>query len=343
MLNLMCPINQLGYGVVGQNLAVNLDCFVKPIGDKRSLSCEKKNQAAIQEKLNNHYFHYDAPCIRVWHQHDMSEFIGGLKIGFPIFELDRFSDLEKYHLNYCERLFVCSNWAKEVCERELNNPDVRVIPLGVDREIFAEKNRVGIAGKTIFLTCGKWERRKAHDKIIQAFNMFDDEDVELWMICDNPFLSGEQTNRWLSLVANSKLTRQIKIIPRQESQHDIARLMNMATCGVFPALAEGWNLELLEMMSCNRPVITTNYSAHTEYCNNDNAFLIEIDETEPAYDEPFFNGQGEWAKFGESQVRQLFSHMKFIHENNIRDNPNGVQTAKKYSWENTCQEIYGNL
>ena len=42
---------------------------------------------------------FNAPSIRLWHQHDMSSFAGhGLRIGFPIFELDTFNDLEKHHL-----------------------------------------------------------------------------------------------------------------------------------------------------------------------------------------------------------------------------------------------------
>lgn len=32
---------------------------------------------------------FQAPCLRIWHQFDMSHFTGsGEKIGFPIFELD---------------------------------------------------------------------------------------------------------------------------------------------------------------------------------------------------------------------------------------------------------------
>ena len=56
--------------------------------------------------------------------------------------------------------------------------------------------------------------------------------------------------------------------------------MAKTDCGVFPARAEGWNLELLEMMSCNKPVIATNYSAHTEFCDDKNCMLIDIEDME---------------------------------------------------------------
>ena len=58
---------------------------------------------------------FDAPCIRIWHQDDMSQFVGrGPKIGFPIFELNKFNKKESYHLSNVDKLFVCSEWAKNI-------------------------------------------------------------------------------------------------------------------------------------------------------------------------------------------------------------------------------------
>ena len=45
-------------------------------------------------------------------------------------------------------------------------------------------------------------------------------------------------------------------------------------------------------MALNKPIITTNYSAHTEYCTADNAYLINIDGLTPAEDGKFFDGSG---------------------------------------------------
>ena len=72
----------------------------------------------------------------------------------------------------------------------------------------------------------------------------------------------------------SGLGNKIRMIPRQKTQNDVYNIMIQTDCGVFPARAEGWNLELLEMMACGKQVIATNYSAHTEFCNPDNCRLI---------------------------------------------------------------------
>jgi hypothetical protein len=120
-MNIVAPINQLGYGVASLNI-------VKHMAAKRktSLWCLGQPQVTNQEDANiisqclknASFLDFNAPCIKIWHQHDMSQFAGkGRRIGFPIFELDEFSELEKHHLNSLDSLFVCSQWAKSYPQR----------------------------------------------------------------------------------------------------------------------------------------------------------------------------------------------------------------------------------
>ena len=121
--------------------------------------------------------------------------------------------------------------------------------------------------------------------------------------------------------------------------------MKQADCGIFPARAEGWNLELLEMMSCGKHVIATNYSAHTEFCNKDNCMLVEIDSLEKAEDGVFFSGEyGEWASISESSKDQIIEHMRKAHSlkqafSGSIPNPKGVETAKSFTWSNSTKEL----
>jgi glycosyltransferase involved in cell wall biosynthesis len=117
--------------------------------------------------------------------------------------------------------------------------------------------------------------------------------------------------------------------------------MASTDCGIFPSRAEGWNLELLEMMSCGKHVIATDYSAHTEFCTQENSLLVTIEEKETAYDGKWFTGNcGEWAKLGDNQVEQMVVHMRDIHKRKQSDslgiNKGGVATAKKFSWSNSA-------
>lgn len=349
-INIISPINQLGYGVTSLNIVKelnkhhNISLFM--IGQPQVTNQE---DADIISKCikQSHFFDANAPCIKIWHQHDMAQFAGkGKRIGFPIFELDKFNDLEKHQLSTLDMIFVCSNWAKNVILNNINIPSnlVHVIPLGVDSSIFNPSD-MPKDSPTRFFNCGKWEIRKGHDKLVNIFNSAfnEDDNVELHMMCENPFLNEAEQTEWINLYKKSKLGSKIHIIPRQNTQEEVYNIMKQMHCGIFPARAEGWNLELLEMMSCGKYVITTDYSAHTEFCNSTNSLLIPIKETETAYDGKWFHGQGNWARLDDNAVGYAIKHMNQIHSlninNNLHVNENGIKTAQNFSWENTGRKI----
>lgn len=347
-LNLTAPINFLGYGVAGLNILKGLvrngcDVSYWPIGQP-NISSEQDAEIIRSCVANTQSFDHSAPSLRVWHQHDMAQHIGsGKRIGFPIFELNKFSKSEKLHLSSLDEIIVCSKWAKSIVEKEVDGASVSVAPLGVDPSIFNPKETKN-KDKTVFLNIGKWEIRKGHDILVEAFNQaFDEKDnVELWMMNDNPFLTEEQQKEWHELYLNSNLGSKIKIIPRVETHFEVAQIMRQADVGVFPSRAEGWNLEALEMMAMGKHVILTNYSAHTEFATHANSSLIEINETEEAYDGIWFNGNGEWASIGEEQVEQLIHHMR-EHRVVNNKNENGIKTGIRFSWDNCAKKILESL
>lgn len=361
-VNLMAPINQLGYGVVGFNVLKHLalnghSVSYFPIG-KPEWENRPSDVEAIQKSAENaKFFMSEAPSIKIWHQNEMSTFpVGGERIGWPIFELDKFTELELHHLESLDKIFVCSEWAKKVC---LDNglESVHVVPLGVDRTIYypdedARKRRPWwTAKKTVFLNVGKWEKRKGHEELLEAFNKaFTPEDnVELWMLNDNPFI-GIENERWKLKYLSTPMGQKIKHKTRIESQDLMRELYNHVDFGVFPAHAEGWNLEPLELMACGVPSIVTNYSGHSEYCDEKNALLIEPNGSEPANDGKWFHGQGSWCTFS---VDDLVKQMRTAHEMKQggeevcsdygRLCASAIQAAKKFSWFNTVEAIEAAL
>ena len=352
-INLQAPINQLGYGVAGINIlkalyAEGVEVSFFPIGQPQVTNEEDAYTVRRGMRLAQ-TFDPQAPCIKIWHQNQMAERIGsGRFIGFPIFELDTFSDLEKHHLNSCDELMVCSKWAKQVCLDQLYmspnghtyldaDAKVHVVPLGVDAELFPPAP-VRQDDKTIFFNCGKWEIRKGHDILIEAFKKLTEEhdNVELWMMCSNPFNSEEENARWNQLYNHPK----VKLIPRTETQREVYNIISQVDCGVFPSRGEGWNLELLEMMAAGKHVVATEYSAHNEFCTEENSYLLPISDIEPAVDNKWFFGQGNWGKIDDAEVEMLTKLMqRFIKLSKGKVNLAGIETAKKFSWQNTAREM----
>lgn len=363
-ISLNCPCNQLGYGIASVNILkalieLNHKVSLFPISINFTKEEVGKFSKYIEEGIkNSETFDSNAPSIRIWHQHSLSPHFGYPRIGFPFFELDTFTPLEKHHLSSQEALFVSSKWAKKIIEQNDITTPTFVVPLGVDKDIFSNGNTIHNDDKntTKFINIGKWEIRKGADIIVEAFNKaFNVKDnIHLYMVPDNPFLKPEQTKEWEDYYLNSPLGKvgKISIIHRHElpTHLSLAHLIRKCDCGVFPARAEGWNLELLECMASGLEVITTDYSGHTEFCNNKNAKLIgkaSEFKLESAYDGIWFHNQGNWLDFEPKHMEEFINYLRITHiEKQQRGNicnEEGIKTSWEYTWENTAKTIVRHL
>jgi hypothetical protein len=351
-INLFCPINGTGYGITSLNItkALNKDLNISlfPIGN--NIECNSQEDQELIKKLlnNNSNFAYSAPCLKIWHQYDLAARVGnGHYYTFPFFEIDKLTDREIHHLNYSDFIFVASDWAKNILKTNGISKPIYTAPLGVDMNIFhIPENKIRIEKPNyIFFHIGKWEHRKSQDILLKAFDMaFSPQDnVELYLLPFNPFLNEQENQYWFNLVENCRLKDKIKIFGRLETQYQVANFIDNCDCGVFVSRAEGWNNEIIETMAMNKPVIVTNYSAHTQYCDKNNSYLVNIDKTEPANDGKWFNGFGNWAKIDNDQIEQIVHHMKYVYSNRIDTNPNGILTAKFHSWDHTANIIQSTL
>lgn len=344
-LNLMSAFGYTGYGIAGfevykQFCQNKIDVALIPYGPHGRTGVE---ESKLIDQGVNKLFHHDAPCLNIWHQFALDKRVGkGKYVAFPFFELDRFNQKELHHLAYPDELVVASRWAQDILKNNNITTPSHVAPLGVNTEIFHPVPKPKYRNY-VFLNAGKWEVRKGHDVLVNAFNraFTTTDNVELWMMPTNIFLEPDKVREWESLYLKSPMgmAKKIKIVPWHASHYDVVRTMQDADCGVFPSRAEGWNLELLEMMACGKPVITTNYSAHTEFCTEENSNLISIDELEPAFDGKWFFKQGNWAKLGDAQIEQLIEYMRAEYKLGTRANLGGMDTARKFSWDRTTNSL----
>jgi glycosyltransferase involved in cell wall biosynthesis len=349
-ITITCPINLTGYGIVSLNIIKQLDSQNHKVSLFHIGQPEVTNQddyniisKLIKEKDQN--LDVNAPYLKIWHQFDLYTRIGkGLYNAFPFFELDTFNNNEKTNLNIPDQVLVASSWALDVLRNNNIKTQASVVPLGVDTNIFNYQISHNLSfrdsDKFIFLNIGKWEIRKGHDILLDLFRSAfpHQKDVELWLLASettNGYSSKEELDKWKSMYSDPR----VKLFSGADTQHDIARLMAASDCGIYPSRAEGWNMELLETMAMNKPAITTNYSAHTEFCTNNNSYLVDITETEKAYDGKAFVGQGNWAKIGQKEKDDFIDKMRFVYKNKINTNKYGLETAKQYSWKNTSDHL----
>lgn len=345
-LNLNAPINTLSYGLTSFNILRELsrhgvDVALWPIGKSEVDSQAYPYGLTTVEKAINkaRYFeNTDAPSLRIFHQFSMAERIGkGKAIGFPIFELDTFNDVERRHLRSLDEIFVTCDWAKQVIANNGISVPCHVVPLGYDPEIFKpSENRVVRSKAFTFGNVGKYEKRKGHDELVEIFNKAFEpsDDVQLLIACENPF-PNSGVDEFKKRAKMTKMGDKIRFIPRLRSQLELADFYAVCDCMVFPSRAEGWNLPLLECLAMNIPCIATDYSAHTEFCTSLECNLVKIDELEPANDGIWFHGQGNWASIGDYEKEQFIRFMRLAQRDKQVMNP----IARKFTWAKTAERI----
>ena len=216
------------------------------------------NVNIILSETNHHYFYdtYNGPKIayNVWESTLQPQ-------GF-------FNKLKEF-----DELWVPSKWQKECSIKQGFDPNrVQVVPEGVDVDTFFPEEVDPLNeykdGRFKFLLFGRWDYRKSTKEIIETFlkTFGPDEPVDLVVSIDNMW--GEQMDGYKNTIERLKaynlLDDRIKILsfPNRE---DYISFLKTGHVFLSCARAEGWNLPLIEAMSCGTPSIYSNCSAQLEF------------------------------------------------------------------------------
>jgi len=353
-LSFISSHSRTGYGVTGAHLLRAMQQRGVPVAffPLGAVDRTLADNAQLHQAVNlQDAYRPDVPSVRLSQQFDLALHVGhGAHVAYTIFELDTFTPRERHHLASQDAIFICSDWARQVClNNGLTETPLHIVPLGVDRRLFNEKVEAKSrrSTETVFLQVGKLEPRKGQLDLLRAFETaFTVKDnVRLVLSCGNPFVSKADLETMLRPFKQSPLASRITLLTAElPTQKDVAQLMAAADCGVFAARAEGWNLEALEMLSMGKTVIATDYSAHTEFMNASNSRLIAIDSTEVA-----FPGKhpGHWASWGTRQHDQLVTHLREVHAEKqggtLAVNATGIATAQTFSWETSADALIRSL
>jgi hypothetical protein len=160
-INLLAPINSLGYGVCGLNIALALERAgaepaLWPLGP---VEAPPEAHDALRRMVGRQAsYNPKAPSLRLYHQFDLAQHVGkGPHCAMPIFELTRFKPNELHHLKSQDVVFANSRWAGQVLEDNgVPEGNIEYAPLGVDTSVFrfARMMDQDLPGKpTVFLNC----------------------------------------------------------------------------------------------------------------------------------------------------------------------------------------------
>jgi len=165
-----------------------------------------------------------------------------------------------------------------------------LVPEGVNTEIWNPK--AGIikkykSPKFTFFYCGDWSYRKGNDILIKAFckAFSPTEPVRLLLLThyqgNGPEVTKKAVDREILEMMQKNKTishAEIEIIYQHIDDTDLPKLFNTVDCGIFPTRGEAWLLPAIQLMSCGKPVITSDWGGQTDYCNKKNSYLIKTEK-----------------------------------------------------------------
>lgn len=303
--------NSLGYGLANQNLK-------KALEDQYDLDWRAKD--AIH--FTNPQFFFRIPNKRNWL--------------FTMCEHSWLSEDYEIAFKKCDAIITVSQFCKDVFEKYTDKP-IYICPLGVDTKIWTAKKRVFKPGKQKFrwLYCGAPNLRKVSimEEVWKIF-LKDFADVELYIKttgADIPEEFGDvvHSNGWI--MDNRKLP--VK---------DLVKLYHSSHAFLFLTLGEGWGMSAHEAMATQMPIVVSNQTGVTEFCNTNNSFLVK---TDPGKIEVLIGKGNAETKEIDAGIPNIVSSMtqmanvmyNYNHATDIARQ--AAKDARKLTWENSAKRL----
>lgn len=177
---------------------------------------------------------------------------------------------------------TCSVFAKALVERAVADVEIRLIPHGVDTEVFrplSDRPRPdALAGKFVVGCVARNQPRKNLPLLIRAFSRFcqDKPDAVLYLHSDPNDVGWDLLDllKRHGVFGRTCITRSVSITTGVSALR-LNEIYNLFDIMVLPSAGEGFGLPILESMAAGVPVIATGYSACIELVEG-RGELIEV-------------------------------------------------------------------
>ncbi len=270
-------------------------------------------------------FHIDAPqSADIDHHHGASLREGRRNIGYWAWELPEFPDNWIQYFKYFDEIWTPSNFVRDAVIMKSPLP-VITIPHCIDFRIPEEPERAKFNlpdDKFLFLFAydlNSYQPRKNPLAVIEAFkNAFGGSaGKDVGLVIKTHSVKGNKA-AFEELQAHLAGIENTYLIENRLSREDVYSLMYSVDSYVSLHRAEGFGLTVAESMFLGKPVLSTNWSATTEFLDASNGCpvdyeLVELEENHG----PYTQGQV-WAdpspEHAAKYMQKLFSDSQFAKE-----------------------------
>jgi len=239
---------------------------------------------------------------------NIHKFFAGRIIQWIVFESTRIAPHLHECLHQSNQIWVPSEWGRNILlQNGYGSKYIRVVPEGVDGAFTSgfpqEKNEI-----FTYLLVGKYEQRKGIKETVEAFKLAwgNDQDKQLWL----------KTNRCQELVDLIGDSKNIHVF---DGDLDMVQLYMKCHVFVLPTRGEGWGLPIIEAAASGLPIITTYYSAQTEYLNQiqNSCYFVDfnlVDINCPLYKVCYPTPDGNYGKWAQPSVDSIAQAMLDVHK-----------------------------
>jgi len=272
---------------------------------------------------------------------------GKYKVGYSMLEVDGIPRDWVEQANAMDEVWVPSHFNKETFERSGVKRPIHVMPLGVDIDYFHPFIQSSPLGdRYVFLSVFEWGERKAPEILLKAYNQEfsskDDVLLVLKVTNTDPAVNIERQVDDMRLIPDRAPI--VMIINQNIPTDEMGGLYRSCDCFVLPTRGEGWGMPTLEAMACGLPVISTYWSAQTEFLNDDVAYPLKVKGLIPAVAKcPYYKGW-KWADPDEEHLRTL---MRRVYENREEARAKGLRASvwarEKWTWLHSASRIKKRL
>ena len=278
----------------------------------------------------------------------------GTNIQWVVFESTRVPPTIMPTMLAADQVWVPSAWGREILiENGVTAERCHVVSEGVNSARYHPYYPRVESPILTYLISGKYELRKSIIETVFAWQQEfgNDPAVEL-VVKTTHFMNQEAKYNELSNWITSQNITNIRVIWGSVTGADLVDLYQQSHVFVLPTKGEGWGLPLIEAAAVGLPIITTWYSAHTEFLQHIQSSVIAVEhdmvpvacqDYQLFYPVPDGNW-GEWAQPRVDSIRAALKKSRDSYnylQRRARENSHIIR--KTFSWAQSADRALQTL